>query len=93
MLLNVSFIWFGKRFFNLFQPSFLLLIETSHWVLKVNQTTFSLKKWVKMSDGRILRENFQIPKFFGPYLSVIVLNKGKYGPEKTSYLGTFHAVV
>ena len=64
MLLNVSFIWFGKRFFNLFQPSFLLLIETSHWVLKVNQTTFSMKKWVKMSDGRILREKFPNTKFF-----------------------------
>ena len=27
-----------------------------------------------------------------PYLSVFSPNAGKYGPEKTSYLDTFHAV-
>ena len=27
-----------------------------------------------------------------PYLSVFSLNKGKYGPEKSLYMGTFHAV-
>ena len=27
-----------------------------------------------------------------PYLSVFSSNAGKYGPEKTSYLVTFHAV-
>ena len=30
--------------------------------------------------------------FSGPYFPVFVLNTGKYGPEKTSYLDTFHAV-
>ena len=25
----------------------------------------------------------------GPYFPVFLLNTGKYGPEKTSYLGTF----
>ena len=30
--------------------------------------------------------------FSGPYLPVFSLNTGKYGPEKTPYLGTFHAV-
>ena len=28
-----------------------------------------------------------------PYLSVFSSNAGKYGPEKTLYLDTFHAVV
>ena len=28
-----------------------------------------------------------------PYLSVFSLNAGKYGPEKTPYLDTFHAVL
>ena len=28
----------------------------------------------------------------GPYFPVFGLNTGKYGPEKTSYLDTFHAV-
>ena len=28
----------------------------------------------------------------GPYFPVFGLNTGKYGPEKTSYLNTFHAV-
>ena len=30
--------------------------------------------------------------FSGPYFSVFELNKGKYGPEKTPYLDTFHTV-
>ena len=28
----------------------------------------------------------------GPYFLIFVLNTGKYGPEKTPYLDTFHAV-
>ena len=31
--------------------------------------------------------------FSGPYFPVFGLNTGKYGPQKTPYLGTFHAVV
>ena len=30
--------------------------------------------------------------FFGPYFPVFGLNTGKYRPEKTLYLDTFHAV-
>ena len=30
--------------------------------------------------------------FSGPYFPVFGLNTGKYGPEKTPHLGTFHAV-
>ena len=30
---------------------------------------------------------------FGPYLPVFGLNTGKYGPEITLYLDTFHAVL
>ena len=28
-----------------------------------------------------------------PYISVFSSNAGKYGPEKTPYLDTFHAVI
>ena len=31
--------------------------------------------------------------FSGPYFAVFGLNTGKYEPEKTPYLDTFHAVV
>ena len=31
--------------------------------------------------------------FSGPYFPVFNPNAEKYGPEKTLYLGTFHAVV
>ena len=31
--------------------------------------------------------------FSGPYFPAIALNTGKYGPEKTPELDTFHAVV
>ena len=30
--------------------------------------------------------------FSGPHFSVFSSTTGKYGPEKTSYLDTFHAV-
>ena len=30
--------------------------------------------------------------FSGPYFPVFSTNTGKYGPEKTPYLDTFHAV-
>ena len=30
--------------------------------------------------------------FSGPYFPILGLNTGKYGPEKTPYLNTFHAV-
>ena len=30
---------------------------------------------------------------FGPYFPVFVLNTGKYNPEKTPYLDTFHAML
>ena len=30
--------------------------------------------------------------FSGPFFLVFGLNTGKYGPEKTPYLDTFHAV-
>ena len=38
----------------------------------------------------------KVPKyraFSGPYFSVFGLNTGKYGPEKTPYLDTLHAVI
>ena len=44
-------------------------------------------------------KSVQIPSFSGPYFSgprdlyVFSANAGKYGPEKTLYLDTFHAVV
>ena len=33
-----------------------------------------------------------IRSFSGPYFTVFRLNRGKYGPEKTPYLDTFHVV-
>ena len=38
-------------------------------------------------------KSVQIRSFSGPYFSVFGLNTGKYGPEKTPYLNTFHAVL
>ena len=35
----------------------------------------------------------QMLSFSGPYFPVFGLNTGKYGPEKTTYLGTFHTVL
>ena len=38
---------------------------------------------------------WKVPKygvFSGPYFPVFGLNTGKYGPEKTPYLDTFHAL-
>ena len=35
---------------------------------------------------------FKYGVFSGPYFPVFELNTGKYGPEKTQYLDTFHTV-
>ena len=41
-----------------------------------------------------LREKCPNTEFFsGPYFPVFSSNIGKYGPGKTSYLDTFHAVI
>ena len=37
-------------------------------------------------------KSVSIRSFSGPYFPVFGLNTGKYGPEKTPYLDTFHAV-
>ena len=37
-------------------------------------------------------KSVQIRSFSGPYFPVFSPNTGKYGPEKTPYLDTFHAV-
>ena len=34
-----------------------------------------------------------IQMFSGPYFAVFSPNTGKYGPQKTPYLDTFHTVV
>ena len=36
---------------------------------------------------------FKYGVFFGTYFPVFGLNTGIYGPEKTPYLNTFHAVI
>ena len=36
---------------------------------------------------------FRYGDFSGPYFPVFAVNTGKYGPEKTQYLDTFHAVL
>ena len=38
------------------------------------------------------RKMFKYGYFSGPHFPVLGLNTGKYGPEKTPCLGTFHAV-
>ena len=36
---------------------------------------------------------FKYGIFSGPYFPVFELNTGKYGPEKTQYLDSFHTVL
>ena len=51
-----------------------------------------------MSDAQIMEIMITVQKvskygdFSGPYFPLFGLNAGKYGPEKTPYLDTFHAV-
>ena len=41
-----------------------------------------------------LREKCSNTEFFsGPYFPVFSPNTGKYGPEKTPYVDTFHAMI
>ena len=45
-----------------------------------------------VSVHRPLRENYQVRSFFWFVFSRIRTEYGKYGPEKTPYLDTFHTV-
>ena len=40
-----------------------------------------------------LRERCPHTEFSGPYFPLLSPNTGKYGPEKTPYLATFHTVL
>ena len=44
------------------------------------------------SVSRALSEVSKYGFFSGPYFRVLGMNTGKYGPEKTACLVTFHAV-
>ena len=58
------------------------------WIRMLKETWTSTKS-VSIS----WREKCPNTDFFsGPYFSVFGLNTEKYGPQKTSYLDTFHAV-
>ena len=46
--------------------------------------------WVYKTES--MREVSKYGAFSGPYFPVFGLNTEKYGPEKTPYLDTFHAV-
>ena len=53
-----------------------------------------LYSWFKLSTVTI--SSWKLSKygvFSGPYFPAFGLNTGKYGPEKTRYLDTFHAVL
>ena len=51
-----------------------------------------LKMLTKSTDIYQCLKSVQIKSFSGLHFPVLSPNNGKYGPEKTPYLGTFHAV-
>ena len=51
-----------------------------------------LKFSITESFHRHCVKNVQMRGFFYSYFPVFSPNTGKYGPEKTPYLDTFHAV-
>ena len=51
---------------------------------------------LKLSTGDLKLHYVKVSKygvFSGPYFNVFGMNTGKYGPEKSPYLDTFHAVL
>ena len=69
---------------NKFKTKKKVLVGT---LIYVNSTkcNISQKSWHCVKSVQIL-------SFSGPYFPVFRVNTGKYRPEKTSYLDTFHAV-
>ena len=47
----------------------------------------------EITEQRHCVKSVQIRVFCGLYFPVFGMNTGKYGPEKTLYLDTFHAVI
>ena len=78
-----SFPFFAAEYWKIPQrwwPSFPCLPSFHSWILC--SISYPLTAW-KVSKYGVIS---------GPYFPVFGLNTGKYGPEITSYLDTFHAV-
>ena len=58
----------------------------------MNDAQYSLKNFYNLKLIHCVK-SVQIRIFSGPYFPAFGLNRGKYGPEKTPYLDTFHAVI
>ena len=58
-----------------------------------NSHRYIFSKWLLLLIHRSLREKCPNTELFLVYFPVFGPNTGKYGPEITPYLDTFHAVV
>ena len=80
------------------------LLHISPYSVRIQENTDQKKLHIWTFFGVVsekLRENLtqfhcmksiRIRSYSGPHFPVFGLNTGKYGPEKTPYLRTFHAV-
>ena len=87
---------------NIFLNEALLLISSSFndhkLVVQINKFLVQRKRYKKVFCKILLIslpsawKVYKYRVFSGPYFLVFGLNTGRYGPEKTPYLDTFHAV-
>ena len=71
-----------RNSYNICHVAFSAVGQLLH-ILSVKERTNTYSHCVK---------SVQIRSFSGPYFPVFGMNTGKYGPEKTPYLDTFHTV-
>ena len=98
MSIRTSLRYYCLRFWMVPQS----LRNIMHCLTSVQKRSFfwSVFSCIRTEYGKIVSKYgvFSGPYFpvFGlttPYLSIFSPNTGKYGPEKTPYLDTFHAVI
>ena len=79
----------------------ILTNQNRNWWCKIVSGTVCLRRKLCFSNMSSYRDycvgyhcvkSVQYGVFSGPYFPAFGLNTGKYGPEKTPYLDTFHAV-
>ena len=84
-----------------------LIFDYFYWVCLHKESRFKKSVWVTIScliiiAWKVSNREFFLVRIFPhsdwiwrgtPYLSVFSPNAGKYGPEKTPYLDTFHVII
>ena len=100
-LSKLSALWRSKKY--LFEKNFWKLLSKHLWLFLVKFYDFSIFFWTPLGEHLKYQltlweasscvKSVQLWVISGPYFPIFGRHTGKYGPEITLYLDTFHAVI